>query len=166
MKPRCCLAIAAGMAAGMAIAVSSALALQTAGPDQQIASMAWLAGTWEGPMWGGTFTAYYCTPEGGKIMSFNRLMKDGQVGFHEFEVFEVQDGRVMFLPYPGGKPATPMPMTQCDAQGRKATFEKPDKDFPTRIEYHRKSENNLVITLSDPHGGSSKVQTFDLKRSS
>ena len=40
-------------------------------PAGQIAGMGWLAGDWEGPMWGGVFHAYYCTPEGGTTSDGN-----------------------------------------------------------------------------------------------
>jgi len=133
-------------------------------PDDQIAKMAWLAGDWEGPMWGGIFHAYYCTPEGGKIISYNTLRKDGKIDFYEFEVFEIESGKVMFRPFPRGTPATPLTLVKSDVRARQATFENPDKDFPTRITYHRKSDDRLVITLSDPHNNSDKVQIFDLKR--
>ena len=34
----------------IAMAISSTFAMQKPGPDQQIASMGWLAGSWEGPI--------------------------------------------------------------------------------------------------------------------
>lgn len=133
-------------------------------PKKQIAEMHWLAGTWEGKMWGGTFVAYYCTPDGGKVMSYNKLIKKGAVAFHEFEVFEVENGKVVFHPFPGGKKATSLTLTECDLKAKRVVFENPQKDFPTRIVYHRVADDNLVITLSDPHNDSKRVQKFDLKR--
>ena len=74
-------------------------------PADTLAGMTWLAGSWEGQMWGGTFRAYYSTPEGGKILSHSQLIKEGKPVFYEFEVFEV-DGKVLrYQPYPGGKKA-------------------------------------------------------------
>lgn len=131
--------------------------------SSQIADLAFLAGDWEGPMSGGVFHAYYCTPEGGRVMSYNTLRKDGQITYHEFEVFEPDGDKVIFRPFPAGKPAVPLMLVQCDRQARKAVFENPGKDFPTRIVYHRVADDRLVITLSDPHGGSDKTETFDLR---
>lgn len=150
----------------------SLLALTAAGPqtqhrgNEQIASMAWIAGEWEGPMWGGTFQAYYCTPEGGKVMSYNKLLKGDKVAYHEFEVFELSDeGGVIFRPFPGGSAkATPLMLSECDAKARKVVFENKKKDYPTRIVYHRVADDRLVITLSDPFGDSKKIETFDLRR--
>ena len=133
-------------------------------PASQIADLAFLAGDWEGPMWGGVFHAYYCTPEGGRVMSYNTLRKDGQITYHEFEVFEPDGDKVIFRPFPAGKPAVPLTLVECDRQARKAVFENPQKDYPTRIVYHRVADDRLVITLSDPHGDSNKTETFNLQR--
>lgn len=134
-------------------------------PASPIADLAFLAGDWEGPMWGGVFHAYYCTPEGGRVMSYNTLRKDGRIAYHEFEVFEPDGDKVIFRPFPAGKPADTLTLVECDRKQRKAVCENPQKDFPTRIVYHRVAEDRLVITLSDPHGGSDKTETFDLRSS-
>ena len=126
--------------------------------------MGFLAGTWRGSVWGGEFTAYYSTPEGGKILSYSELRKDGDVAFHEFERFELRQDTIVFTPFPGGKPAIDLELTELDAKNRKATFENPTKDFPTRIVYHVMEKDRLVITLSDPHRESDKTDVFDLKR--
>jgi|GEM_PF-1587253 len=131
---------------------------------QQITSMSWLAGTWSGAMWGGTFEAYYTTPEGGRIISHSRLMKNGKEAFYEFEMFEVRDGSVQMAPFPGGKRVVGVTLADLDSKQRKATFENKNKDYPTRIEYHRTTDDRLVITLSDPYGKSDKREVFDLKR--
>ena len=131
-------------------------------PTGDVQKLAFLAGTWRGDMYGGKFEAYYATPEGGKVLSYSELRQEGKVAFHEFERFDESRGKLTFFPYPGGKPATPLPLARLEKN--RAVFENPDKDFPTRIEYHRKEKNLLVITLSDPHGGSDKVQTYKLKR--
>lgn len=133
-------------------------------PTEQIASMDWLAGDWVGEIWGGHFHAYYCTPEGGRVMSYNYLEKSGKKTYFEFEVFEPEGDKVMFRPFPGGKKATPLTLTSCDPQKRKVVFENPEKDFPTKMVYHRVEDDRLVITLSDPHHESDKVEKFDLKR--
>ena len=71
---------------------------------------------------------------------------------------------MVFTPFPGGKPATSLKLVDIDVAGHRFVFENPDKDYPTRIVYQRVSGDNLVITLSDPHGGSDKVEKFDLRR--
>lgn len=131
-------------------------------PPRGIASMGWLAGTWEGPMWGGRFVAHYSTPDGGKILSFSELRKGEGAAYYEFEVFQETADGVVFTPYPRGQRKETFRL--ASAEERKAVFDHPGKDFPTRIAYHRVADDRLVITLSDPHGGSDKTETFDLRR--
>ncbi len=128
----------------------------------KIDSLSFLSGKWSGPMWGGQFTATYTAPAGGKLLSFSELVKGGKVAFYEFEVFEATPEGLVFTPYPGGQKKATFKLASGEAG--KAVFENPDKDFPTRIEYHRAEKDRLVITLSDPHHGSDKTETFDLKR--
>ena len=129
-----------------------------------LSEMSWLAGSWSGAMWGGTFEAYYSTPAGGKILSYSRLLKDGKTAFHEFEIFECRAHTVHLRPHPGGRPAGEFMLKSADPKKRQAVFENPKKDFPTRIVYRRVTDEKLVITLTDPHGGSTKVEKFELTR--
>lgn len=133
-------------------------------PTEVLAGMDWLAGTWSGDMWGGRFIAYYSTPEGGKILSHSKLLKDGDEAYFEFEVFEAREHVVWMQPYPGGRRAVGLRLATHDPEARKAVFENPDKDYPTRIVYQRVADDELVITLSDPHGQSDKVEVFALAR--
>jgi hypothetical protein len=115
-------------------------------------------------MWGGTFTAYYSTPEGGKILSSSELLQQGKMVYHEFERFEVVEGAIAMRPFPEGKAADAFRLAAFNAKEKKAVFENPRKDYPTRIVYQRVADDQLVITLSDPHGTSGKTETFDLRR--
>ncbi len=124
----------------------------------KIDSLAWLAGKWSGPMWGGEFVATYGAPAGGKLLSHSELRKGDEAAFYEFEVFEAREEGLVFTPYPRGQRKETFKLTSGESQ--KAVFENPEKDFPTRIEYHRAAKDRLVITLS----GGGKVETFDLKR--
>ena len=152
------------IAVSIAIADKPAPKASSTKPADHIASMNWLAGTWSGQMWGGTFEAYYTTPEGGRILSHSRLLKNDKIAFYEFEMFEVRDDALHMLPFPGGKKVVGLMLAKLDHQARKATFENKTKDYPTRIEYHRAADDRLVITLTDPHGKSDKREVFELKR--
>lgn len=133
-------------------------------PEQTLAQMDWLAGSWSGEMWGGVFHAHYSTPEGGKILSHSRLMRGEKEAFFEFELFEVREGVPYLQPFPGGQKAVGFPLASHDPKARKAIFENPTKDYPTRITYQRVSDDELLITLDDPTGASDKVERFALSR--
>lgn len=133
-------------------------------PLEKLKRMEWLAGTWSGEAWGGRFEAHYSTPAGGRILGHSRLYRDEKEVFYEFEVFEVRGDGVVMSPFPGGNRATGLGLAAHDPKARRAVFENREKDYPTRIVYERVTDDELVITLSDPHGGSEKVETFELER--
>ncbi len=152
---------------GLAVLLLTASAEGADGAEEsgrQILALEFLAGTWSGQMWGGELVAHYTTPEGGMVLSYTELRRDGKIAFHEFERFDIEDGSVVFTPFPGGKRGVQMRLTELDPQARKAVFENPDKDFPTRIVYQLIAENQLCITLSDPHHDSDQSQRFEFRR--
>ena len=157
MKPNTLLLALAALCATTLFAFARTAEDETA---PSVTDMGWIAGAWSGDMWDGTFDAYYSTAEGGKILSHSKLSKGEKVEFYEFELFEA--GHLQ--PFPGGRPATGLDLVEVDAKARYAVFENPDKDYPTRIRYELLEDDNLVITLSDPHGGSPKTERFDLRR--
>lgn len=130
----------------------------------EIDSLSFLAGAWSGKAWGGTFHARYSTADNGIVLSHSRLVKDGTEKFYEFELFEPHGDGVRLRPYPGGRAAMHLDLVSVDAKAKKAVFENTEKDYPTRITYERPTRDRLIITLTDPHGGSKKTETFDLKR--
>ncbi len=129
-----------------------------------LASMTWLAGAWQGKAWGGTFRAYYSTPDGGKVVGRSQLLKDDKISFHEFEVFEVLGKSLTLQPYPGGKPAASLVFNTKASSAKRAVFENPKNDYPKRIQYERADDKRLVIKLSNPGQKDGKQETFDLTR--
>ena len=145
------------------VAVAGVLLADETKPDPKarLAGLDWMAGSWKGEMWGGEFFAYYSTPEGGKILSHSYLVKGGKKVFYEFEMFDVQKGEVAYSPFPAGRPAGGFLLKQTDQ--KRAVFENPKKDYPTRIVFERQ-ENLLQVTLSDPFNKSPKKEVFRLNR--
>lgn len=132
--------------------------------ESALSALGWLAGDWSGDHWGGRFHAHYTSPQAGKVLGYNRLVRDGKDAYHEFEVFEVRDGAVRLTPFPRGERAVTMTLVEGAGGEREAVFENPDKDWPTRIVYASPDPERLVITLTDPHGGTDKVEVFDFVR--
>ena len=134
-------------------------------PAEAIAErLGWLQGTWSGTVDGGTFSARYTAADAAGVLSFSELVKDGAVVFHEMERFVPHGGGIRLLPYPGGEPAVHLDYTEAASGKNLAVFENPHKDFPTRITYARTGDDALVITTSDPHGGSDRTDVYNLKR--
>ncbi len=139
------------------------LAAVPAGADdapaaEKIAALSFLAGDWQSA--DGGWRAHYVSPDNGVVLSYSEQREGGRVVYYEFERFAVEDGQACFFPYPGGQRAATFRMVELDAAARRAAFENPENDFPTRIVYHRVADDRLVITLS----GGGPEQVFDLKR--
>ncbi|QDU68424.1 DUF6265 family protein [Engelhardtia mirabilis] len=130
---------------------------------EQLAAMTWLEGAWECEIWGGRFQSTYGTPEGGVLLSASKLLVKKRAQFFEFELFLVREGTVLLVPHPEGEAADPFELSEFDAKARKAVFENPANDFPTRITYHRESDERLVITLDDPHHGTERRDLFEFE---
>ena len=147
----------AGMIRYLAIALLLCTPLIGGEPKDDLASLKWLAGTWTAQKWGGTFTSYYSTPEGGKIVSHSTLVSGGKLKFYEFEVFEVVGGKVVYTPHPGGKRSRhSFPLVS--AAENTATFQNDAHDWPKKFVFLR-AGNKLTITLT---GGKKKeVFAFD-----
>lgn len=165
--PRLAHADAGTTATGAASAAGSMkAAATTTDARDQLRSMAWIAGTWSGPMWGGEFTATYTTPDAGVIIGYSELRKPNETKapYFEFERFAIDGPALVVHPFPGGKRAVPLTLTSASGALMIATFENPTKDYPTRIVYQRMADDRLVITLSDPHGAGKKEEVFQLSR--
>lgn len=128
-------------------------------PVGKLDQLKWIAGTWSGAMWGGTFTAHYSAPADGIMLSYSELKKSGRTAFYEFERFHDSDAGVFYTPYPRGSQKETFKLMRSDKE--LAVFENPKKDFPTRITFRRKG-NALTITLSEIKGD--KKEIFALKR--
>lgn len=130
-------------------------------PAQQVASLDWLAGRWQGDTWDGT----YSSPEGGVVLAFSKeYREDGQAGFFEYERILVVDGRVVLIPSPFGRESVPFPLVELDVSARRARFENPDHDFPRSITYQRTSALTLVFTLEGEEDGHPVSTTVRLRR--
>ena len=150
MTPRCLLALL--------LLPTSVLAAEPA-TNTELDGLRWLAGTWRSD----TLLAHYSSPEGNLILSASKHLDDGQVVFFEFERFQLNDGRVLYTPYPGGRQSSDsFPMVEHDPAARRAVFENPAHDFPQRFIFHRRDDDHLVITTTDMD--SKRQIVFDLER--
>jgi hypothetical protein len=73
---------------------------------------------------------------------------------------------VVLTPYPEGKESSvTFRLTDFDQKTRRALFENPEHDFPTKISYQRVAEDSLTILVSGPgKDGKEKVIRYGLGR--
>jgi hypothetical protein len=131
-----------------------------------VSNLSWLEGVWRGRIGARDFEAHYTAPDGGVVLSASKYTANGKAAGFEFERFDTKDGTVVLTPYPEGKesPAT-FRLTSLDQKARRAVFENPSHDFPTRISYQRVAEDSLTILVSGPgKGGKESVIRYQLAR--
>lgn len=130
-----------------------------------ISDLAWLEGIWRGRVGERDFEARYTSPEGGLILSVSKYTANGKAVGFEFERFEKKDGSWVLTPYPDGKLSVSFRLTDHDPEARRAVFENPAHDYPTRISYQRVADDSLTILVSGPRkDGKESVIRYQLAR--
>ncbi len=130
--------------------------------DVGIDELGWLEGKWEGEFEGNPFEAVYTDAKGGYILSASKeYLKDDKC-FIEFERFEKKDGIINLIPYPGGEKSVSFTLAEFDKQNQKVKFVNYGHDFPTEIEYHRKTEDSLFIAVGGIYNGTEKTLSIEL----
>ncbi len=122
-----------------ALALSAlAFAASPAASAQDLADLAWLAGSWTERKVGSNTEEHWLTPSGGLMVGMNRAVRDGAKTSFEFLRIEMREGKPAYLASPGGREATVFPMAQAGPE--RIVFENPAKEFPRRITYWREGE--------------------------
>jgi Domain of unknown function (DUF6265) len=105
---------------------------RAAGPE--IASLLWLAGSWEGKDASGLeMEELWTAPKGGGGRGVHRDVEGGRLASFEFLRIEAGGDGLVYQAQPRGRPATAFPLKEAAAT--KVVFENSQHDFPQRILY-------------------------------
>ena len=130
-----------------------------------ISDLSWLEGVWRGRVGSRDFEARYTSSEGGLVLSASKYTANGNAVGFEFERFEKKNGSWVLTPYPDGKSSVSFRLSDHDPTARRAVFENPAHDFPTRISYQRVADDSLTILVSGPDkDGKESVIRYRLAR--
>jgi hypothetical protein len=92
----------------------------------------------------------------------SRTVRKGKTTAFEFLRLEQSaDGGVDYVAQPGGRP--PVRFRCTSLSDRKAVFENPQHDFPTKITYERDGDE-LIAAISGPDGAKEKPETYHYQR--
>jgi hypothetical protein len=127
-------------------------------PPPRVA-LAWLRGTWCGPMDGGEFCETW-RDDGDALVGDGALRVQGSVRFSERLRIEARPDGVFYVATPEGEGTTAFRLTR--AGDGAVLFENPAHDFPTRIRYRREGDDGLVAEVEND----ARRSTFRLRRRS
>ena len=130
--------------------------------DASLENLAWLTGCWEGRQGEATIEEIWSKPAGGSMLGLGRTVKGGKTTSFEFMQFREENGRLVFLPQPGGGERTSFPLK--DAFGEKLTFENKAHDFPQRVIYERKGPGSLLAAIEGTYQGKESREEFQMTK--
>lgn len=161
--------------AGIAlIAASGALpsATGTTGaPTTTVADLAWIAGSWTGPMWGGRAEEHWTAPDGDNMLGMFRFVRADTARFYELLVIEQEpSGPALKLKHfdrgligwEEKNEALRLPLVS--ATQTEAVFDDQHATHPTRLTYRRPARDSLLIRLESERDGKPNVQDFRFAR--
>jgi len=117
-----------------------------------VADLAFLSGVWQGNDGGSAWESWYSSPEGGQIVGASKELHDGRVVTIDFEHFYEREGTLRMTPFPFGKKSVEFTLATLDAVAKRAVFENPAHDFPSRFTYQRVDDQRLRIVLEGQPG--------------
>lgn len=135
-------------------------------PKQSIESLRWMAGDWICNLGKGTFEETWLPPNGGTMQGVGRHVIDGKTVFMEFLSIELDKdgGLTMYImlgaPSRGDKKPRAFKLTQSGKDV--ATFEWPENDFPSKIQYSMKGKS-LFCKISGKQQGKDFSEDYDFR---
>lgn len=129
-----------------------------------VADLGFLSGVWQGSDGGSRWESWYSSPEGGQLVGASKELHDGRVVTIDFEHFYEREGQLRMTPFPFGKKRVEFTLAAHDAAARKAVFENPEHDFPSRFTYQRVDEQRLRIVLEGQPGVPPGTITLEFTR--
>jgi hypothetical protein len=146
------------LAAFLALAVENKGETASATVDQ----LGFIAGSWSSDRGGLVTEEMWSAPKAGTMLGVGRTMKGDKTVFFEFLRIETREGNLFYVAQPRGGKATAFKLTSFD--GKSATFENPEHDFPQKIVYEKVSDDVVRATVSGPSSAGEKNESWEYRR--
>jgi Domain of unknown function (DUF6265) len=131
-------------------------------PPADLDQLAWLVGSWIERKQGVETEEHWIAPKGGIMLGVNRTVRAaGKTSFEFLRIARTSSG-VSYFASPAGRPATEFPLVE--AGDKKAVFENPKHDFPTRILYRLDADGALHGRIEGMIGGKMRSQEWRWER--
>jgi len=131
------------------------------GADDPLASLAWISGSWAGNSGSVQQLEYWSDPGGGVLVGVHKDVFDDGRSFFEYLRIERRADEVFYVAMPRGSGSTEFRLAETGE--RRAVFENPEHDFPTKITYERDGDT-LTATISGPANGEIRSKSWSWQR--
>jgi hypothetical protein len=134
---------------------------------ENIENLKWMAGNWICELGKGTFEETWLPPNGGTMQGVGRHVIDGKTVFMEFLSIESDKdgGLTMYIllgaPSRGDKKPRAFKLTQLGKNV--ATFEWPENEFPSKIQYTMDRKGSLFCRISGKQQGKEAFEDYDFR---
>ena len=127
-----------------------------------IATLAWLAGSWQGTTEGVEMEELWLAPKGGAMLGLHRDVAGGRMVSFEFLRIEADADGLVYLASPRGRPATPFRM--AESAKNRVVFANPQHDFPQRILYWLSEDGLLHARIEGEEKGKPASEEWAWRR--
>jgi hypothetical protein len=143
------------------------------GPEARpdLASVAWLTGSWRGEGLGGSIEEHWTPSAGGTMMGAFRLVVEGEVQVIEYLMISQEENRVVMrfkhfrTDYTTWETDRPLALTLHSASAREAIFHSdwPDQHSPRRITYRRPEDDVLLVEVAGSNLAGELTDRFEIR---
>lgn len=131
-------------------------------PASPFEPIAWLAGCWRADGGEPGSIEQWMPPAGGTMLGMARTVRGGRTAEFEFMRIVAEDGALVFVAQPSGRPPTRFPAARVGAA--EAVFEQPGHDFPQRVIYAQDGADRLRARIEGQRGGQLRGIDFPMTR--
>jgi hypothetical protein len=129
-----------------------------------VEDLGWISGCWQKKgKTEGSFTSEHWTKPAGMMLAVARTVKQGRVSAFEYLRIIEKDSDIYYVAKPSSaKTETAFKLTSL--KGKRAVFENPAHDFPTRIIYSLVNEKTLAVRVEADKNGRPSGFGYSLKK--
>jgi hypothetical protein len=140
-----------------------ALAADAPAKKPELATLAWLAGSWTFERNGKVVEEQWLAPAGGTMVGMGRTVANGKTIEHEFLLLhEDASGEILYTAKPSGQPEASFKLVR--ASDVEVVFENPAHDFPQRIKYNLQPDGSLLAAIEGETEGKARRVVFPYRR--
>ena len=144
-----------------AVAACATLAAAEDAPAPSVQALAWMTGTWAGPLGPNELEENWTAPKAGSIQALVRMTGGGKTSMVELIVIEEEEGSLtlhlqQWDPGYRPRPQGPAKMKLADMGENTVAFEAITEGDIKKLRYTRDGDN-FTISIENPAGG-----TFDI----